>query len=102
MERDKGDSEVLVVKPAVNGMPDDTSRVVVTSYLDHPFGQAFAAYEAGKNEVRLVSGIQTHGVFEANSFSEELGGLRPAFQVPQGVGLGFGGMLDRLPWRKLP
>lgn len=100
MESDRGDSEILVVKPAVNEMPDDTSRVVVTSYLDHPFGQVFAAYEAGRNGISLVSGLQTHGVFEESSFSEELGKPQPEFRSPQGVGLGFGDLLEQLPWRK--
>lgn len=100
VEGDEGDSDVLVIKPAVNRMPGDVSRVVVTSYLDHPVGQVFAAYEAAKGGVSLVSGLQTHGVFEENGFSEELGRLQPEFRVPLGAGLGFGNLLEKLSWCK--
>ncbi|MCX8238964.1 MAG: hypothetical protein ACKVKH_13275 [Verrucomicrobiales bacterium] len=101
MENDLGDSEVIVVKPAVNQMPDDLSRVVVTSYLDHPLGQTFAAFEAAQGGVRKVSGLQTHGIFEKTIFSEELGPVQPDLQVPNGFGLGFGEILEKLPWVKL-
>lgn len=100
LERDRGDSEVLVVKPAVQEMKSGP-RVVVTSYMDHPLGQAFAAWEAAKAGGAEVCGLQTHGLFEANEFTEELGEVSPEFQVPGGAGLGFDDLLDALPWSKL-
>ena len=100
LERDRGDSEVLVVKPAVQEMKSGL-RVVVTSYMDHPLGQAFAAWEAAKAGGTEVCGLQTHGLFEANEFTEELGEVSPEFQVPGGAGLGFDDLLDALPWSKL-
>lgn len=100
VEEEGGDSEVLVVKPAVNEMKEG-ARVVVTSYLDHPLGQAFAAWEAARSEVREVCGLQTHGVFAEDEFTEVLGEVRPQFRVPGGSGLGFGDLLERLPWTKL-
>lgn len=102
VENDRGDSEVLVVKPAVNRMPDYSGRVVVTSYLDHPVGQRFAAFEAARAGVKEISGLQTHGVFKKTTFSEELGPVRPDFQVPKGPGLGFGDLLEDLPWIAVP
>ena len=100
VEEDRGDSEVLIVKPAVNGMLNG-ERVVVTSYMDHPLGQAFAAWEAARAGVTEVCGLQTHGLFAANGFTEALGRVRPGFGVPEGAGLGFGDLLEGLPWSRL-
>jgi len=100
VEEDRGDSEVLIVKPAVNEMVQG-ERVVVTSYMDHPLGQVFAAWEAARAGVTEVCGLQTHGLFTANGFTEALGQVRPEFGVPEGAGLGFGDLLEELPWMRL-
>jgi len=101
MARDGGASEVLVIKPAIEEIPRAPSqRIVVTSYLDHPIGQCFAAYEAGKSGIKEICGLQSHGVFVANSFSEELGELSPAFRPPAGKGLGFSNLLRSIDWVK--
>jgi O-succinylbenzoate synthase len=90
MARDGGASEVLVIKPAIEGIPGASNqRIVVTSYLDHPIGQCFAAYEAGKSGIREICGLQSHGVFAANPFGEELGELSPVFRPPSDKGLGI-------------
>ena len=102
MARDGGMSEVLVVKPAVEEIPRTLSqRIVVTSYLDHPIGQRFAAYEAGRAGIEEICGFQSHGVFAATPFSEELGELSPDFRGPVGKGLGFSGLLEGLQWEKM-
>lgn len=101
LELDRGDSDVQVVKPAVQEMKSG-SRVVVTSYMDHPLGQAFAAWEAARAGVKEVCGLQTHGLFEPDEFSEILGPVSPEFKIPEGAGLGFGDLLESLPWTKLP
>lgn len=100
VEADGGRSEVLVVKPAVNEMIVD-DRVVVTSYLDHPLGQVFAAWEAARAGVKRVCGLQTHGVFQDDEFTEVLGEVGPDFVLPEGVGLGFGDLLEDLDWVRL-
>ncbi|MDG1669626.1 MAG: hypothetical protein P8H96_02070 [Akkermansiaceae bacterium] len=101
MARDRGTSEVLVIKPAIEEIPSASSqRVVVTSYLDHPIGQCFAAYEAGKSGISEICGLQSHGVFVANPFSEELGELSPVFRPPVEKGLGFSDLLGGLDWVK--
>ena len=101
MSEDDGRSEVLVVKPAVEEIPENsTQRIVVTSYLDHPLGQCFAAYEAGKGEILEICGLQSHGVFASNRFSEALGEVGPQFRVPEGNGLGFKDLLEGLNWEK--
>lgn len=97
---DRGDSGILIVKPAVNEMLDG-KRVLVTSYMDHPVGQVFAAWEAARAGVTGVCGLQTHWVFASNPFTEVLGEVKPEFTVPEGAGLGFGDLLEGLSWRRL-
>lgn len=95
-----------VVKPARDrttaGLP------VFTSYMDHPVGQVWAAYCAAKyytskpeHEVPLC-GLITHHLYEPTEFSRCLGlKIMPDFPVPEGPGLGFGDILEKLDWQKL-
>ena len=95
-----------IVKPARHvstaGLP------VFTSYMDHPLGQCWAAYNAaafytGKpvEDVPLC-GLVTHHVYRPNAFSEAMGmNITPEFPVPAGTGLGFDSLLAALPWKKL-
>lgn len=99
--RDEGGAQVLVLKPAVDEDQKTHLRKVVTSYLDHPLGQVFAAYEAAEWGVKEVCGLQTHGAFEMNDFSELLGEVGPEFVVPEGTGLGFGELLGGLAWKRM-
>lgn len=106
-------ADILVIKPAVDepyALGDAAAaankRVVVTSSMDHPVGQVFAAWEAGRLGLFFpgiveVCGLQTHHLFEPNDFSAQLGGWAPEFQPPDGAGLGFAGLLEDLPWRRL-
>lgn len=81
-------------------------RIVVTSYMDHPVGQSWAAYEAEKvkalyaNSLALC-GLMTQELYEPNSFSECLPPLTPRFRAAEGTGLGFDSLLDKLPWARL-
>jgi O-succinylbenzoate synthase len=84
----------------------ELQRVVVTSYMDHPLGQAFAAWEAGRLALQFpglvgVCGLQTHHLFEPDAFTEALGPWAPSFQAPPGKGLGFDDLLGKLPWKRL-
>lgn len=106
-------AQVTVIKPAVDepfllaeAAAMNSQRVVVTSYMDHPLGQAFAAWEAARLGLLFpglvgVCGLQTHHLFEKDAFVERLGGWRPEFTVPGGTGLGFDEELAVLPWVKL-
>lgn len=95
-----------IVKPARH--QSTTGLPVFTTYMDHPLGQCWAAYNAavfytGKpaEEVPLC-GLVTHHVYRPNEFSERLGmDITPEFPVPQGTGLGFDDLLAALPWKKL-
>lgn len=95
-----------LVKPArhmsTTGMP------VFTSYMDHPLGQCWAAYNAaayytGKPEAEVpFCGLLTHLNYKPNPFSEQLGfNITPDFPVPAGTGLGFDALLAALPWKSL-
>ncbi|WP_411827432.1 hypothetical protein [Luteolibacter sp. AS25] len=106
-------AQVTVVKPAVDepfllseGAAMNSQRVVMTSYMDHPLGQAFAAWEAARTELLFpglvgVCGLQTHHLFEKDEFTEQLGAWKPDFKIPNGTGLGFDDALAALPWMKL-
>lgn len=107
-------AQVVVVKPAVDepwllaeAAAARGQRVVVTSYMDHPLGQAFAAWEAGRLALQFpglvgTCGLQTHHLFEPDAFVEALGPWTPDFHAPPGTGLGFDELLDKLPWKRVP
>jgi o-succinylbenzoate synthase len=106
-------AQVLVLKPAIDEpwlLAEAAAKrgrpLVVTSYMDHPLGQCFAAWEAARLGLTFrglvpVCGLQTHHLFEANAFSEYLGPWSPTFQPPGGKGLGFDDLLDALVWTRL-
>lgn len=112
VEQPPFEAEIRVLKPAVNRMAEvlrqaEASRqqVVVTSYMDHPLGQSYAAWQAGQAaqlypERVLDGGLITHGLFEADAFGEALGKPSPVFQPASGEGLGFGNLLESLAWKK--
>lgn len=95
-----------LVKPARHH--STTGLPLFTTYLDHPLGQCWAAYNAavyytGKpaSDVPLC-GLVTQHIYRPNAFSEELGmDITPEFRVPKGTGLGFDDILAALPWKKL-
>ncbi len=106
-------AQVMVVKPAIDepfllgeAALANQQRVVITSYMDHPVGQAFAAWEAARLGLQFpglvgICGLQTHHLFEPDVFTEALGPWSPNFKVPDGTGLGFDDLLDALPWTRL-
>lgn len=107
-------AQVMILKPAVDepwllaeAAASRGQQVVVTSYMDHPLGQAFAAWEAGRLALQFpgligTCGLQTHHLFEPDAFTEALGPWTPAFNAPPGTGLGFDDLLDKLPWKRVP
>ena len=90
-------AQVLVMKPAVQTLkPVDTAqRLVVTSYLDHPFGQMTAAYMASfaSNE---ACGVLSHTVYENNPFAEQIEHKGPYLEAVPGYGFGFDELLKKL------
>ena len=93
---------VRIVKPAWEEVPKDRARTVITSAMDHPLGQLFAAWEAARFEGNLDDcGLLTHWLFEPDLFSESLGVDGCRLVPPQDAGLGLGELLDTLPWKAL-
>lgn len=81
--------------------------LVLTSAMDHGLGQMYAAYEAAVARRELgdtvgLCGLSTHHLFKPDPFFERIKG-RGGHLIPDrsGGGLGFGDVLERLPWRKL-
>ncbi len=107
-----GAAAVMVIKPAIDepfllaeAASRNLQKVVLTSYMDHPVGQTFAAWEAARLGLQFpglvaVCGLQTHHLFEPGAFSEMLGPWGPAFQPPDGLGLGFDDLLEEVPWTR--
>ena len=106
-------AQVMVIKPAIDepfllgeAALGHQQRVVITSYMDHPVGQTFAAWEAARLGLQFpglvgMCGLQTHHLFEPDAFTEALGPWSPDLKVPDGTGLGFDDLLDALPWTRL-
>jgi o-succinylbenzoate synthase len=106
-------AQVMVIKPAIDepfllgeSALSHQQRVVLTSYMDHPVGQAFAAWEAARLELQFpglvgLCGLQTHHLFEPDEFTEVLGPWSPEFKIPEGHGLGFSDLLEAQPWTRL-
>ncbi len=105
---------VRVLKPATDPVEDlaraaerRALRTVVTSYMEHPLGQVYAAWSAAKLSVEFpdtidpVCGLLTHELFEPDAFIEKLRIDGCRLVPPGGNGLGFDDLLDGLPWKKL-
>lgn len=104
--------DVIVLKPAVQRRSEVLLRanelripVCVTSYLDHPVGQTYAAFVAAE-ALKLSSTLETcgllsHEAYEPNAFSERLRTDGPRLIPPDGAGLGFDDLLAALPWEEL-
>lgn len=110
---DVDDAAISVIKPAIqNPMPMVTvaaklhKKIVITSYLDHPLGQATAAYAAAlackhAPETVLRCGLISHPVYAANAFSERLAISDERLVPAAGTGFGFDDELAALEWTRL-
>lgn len=104
--------DAVVVKPArrdwrIVAEKHAQSPLILTSAMDHGLGQMFAAYEAAiarrEHGDRIgLCGLSTQHLFEPDDFFERIqvkgGHMKPDLS---GGGLGFGEVLERLPWRRL-
>jgi O-succinylbenzoate synthase len=103
--------DAVVVKPArrdwraVAGLHPE-KRLVMTSAMDHALGQMFAAYEAAlaaaSGHALDFCGLCTEHLFEKDAFFERVSSHGGQLSADRGGGgLGFGEVLDSLPWRRL-
>ena len=103
--------DAVVIKPArrdwrgVAALHPD-KRLVMTSAMDHALGQMFAAYEAATAVAEGFTldycGLCTEHLFEKDAFFERVsspGGVLEADR--SGGGLGFGDVLEKLPWKRI-
>jgi O-succinylbenzoate synthase len=97
--------QYLIAKPAiqdVQSLMDPKQITLITSYLDHPLGQVYAAYMAAelqkKEGVQKVHGLHSHYAYEFNPFSQELAWASHRFKVPAGMGCGFDVLLQNQQW----
>ncbi len=95
-----------LVKPARHH--SNSGLPVFTTYLDHPLGQCWAAYNAAlfykdkPAEDIPLCGLVTQHIYRPNAFAEELGlDISPDFIPPTGTGLGFDALLASVAWKKL-
>ena len=95
-------TDVLIHKPALNDtFPQFEGEIVVTTYMDHPVGQFGAAYVAATHRVSARCGLFTHVLFESNEFLERIRADGARLLPPEGTGIGFDDLLERLPWQRL-
>jgi o-succinylbenzoate synthase len=110
-----GEYDISVVKPAINNLEKvcDAAQmagrsVVITSYMDHPVGQCYAAYCAGQMRGKyggLINercGLVTHGLYGSDDFTERMGAVSPSLNLDiGGNGLGFDDLLERVDWTRV-
>ncbi len=92
-----------VWKPAWQAKPRQLQpqRSIVTSAMDHPLGQAWAAWNAAATCPDALCGLRTDHLYAPNAFQESLGPWQPAWPQIAGTGLGFDELLPQLTWTRL-
>ena len=90
-------------KPAWQELPSTVSAesVVVTSAMDHPVGQCWAAYCAVQAGVKQVCGLRTDHLFASDDFLQRMGPRGPEWPQLGGTGMGFDTLLENLPWTRI-
>lgn len=99
----------IIHKPAVEKQPvlaNPMTRLVVTTYLDHPLGQMCAAYSAAQLQTLYPSqveycGLLTHYCYHADPFIQTVQTRGPHLIPSKGTGLGFNALLQEVPWQNL-
>ncbi len=107
-----GGFDAVVVKPARRDWRTVAERhpgkpLVLTSAMDHGLGQMYAAYEAAVARQEIgdrvgLCGLSTQHLFDSDAFFERIK-VSGGWMTPDknGGGLGFGDVLESLPWRLL-
>jgi O-succinylbenzoate synthase len=102
-------AKIIIHKPAIEPICklfNPQMRLVVTSYLDHPFGQMCAAYIAAKladcyPQQILDCGLLSHRCYEKHSFADDISSKGPNLYPAEGTGFGFDTLLEGTIWQNL-
>lgn len=99
---------IRVVKPSRDGTEElgRFQRVVFTHSLDHPLGQACAAWAAAryyqqKPKQIEVCGLADPGIFEVPDFNKAWPSAGPRMKPVPGTGFGFDEILPALNWERV-
>jgi O-succinylbenzoate synthase len=104
--------DVIIIKPAVSDVASSLvkaknwhKRIVITSYLDHPVGQLWAAWSAAnaaKETTIDLCGLLSQNAYEPNPFQTLLKTQGPELLPPHGTGIGWNEELETLcEWKEL-
>jgi O-succinylbenzoate synthase len=100
-------AQVEIIKPALHTMQKRRQRAVITSSMDHPIGQLFAAREAAAYynahpAATEICGLASHVLYEPDPFIERMRcDSENRLIFPGGTGFGFDDLLEALPWQRL-
>lgn len=99
-------SSTLILKPAIQSpeqLISATQPLIVTSYLDHPLGQLAAAYTTCQleNYSDRIHGLNSHYLYQENTYSRQLSSKGPKFIFPVGTGFGFNELLEEESWQPI-
>ncbi|OGQ06190.1 MAG: hypothetical protein A2W61_01250 [Deltaproteobacteria bacterium RIFCSPLOWO2_01_44_7] len=105
--------QVVVLKPAIQDLNSIwpvlkkvPTRIVFTSYMDHPVGQLGACFVAARfyktnPHCEEVCGLMSQSIFEKTPYQECITTKGPQLIPPDGVGVGFADLLEKEPWKRL-
>lgn len=105
---DMPNAPVRVVKPTRDGTEElgKYLRVVFTNSLDHPFGQACAAWAAARYyqqspKRKEVCGLGDPGLYEVSDFHKAWPATGPRLKPTVGTGFGFDELLHSAAWERV-
>lgn len=92
-------AKVLILKPAVQTLrtPNTLQKLIITSYLDHPFGQMCAAYMAALANTSSSEpcGLLSHFTYQDHPFAQMINHRGPYLLPVKGYGFGFDELLQK-------
>ncbi len=101
-------AQVRILKPAREGVEElaKYSRLIFTHGMDHPLGQACAAWAASRfyaNHPKKteVCGLAAPSLYEPNDFSKQWTCEGPRMKPTTGMGFGFDDLLVGLKWERI-
>ena len=101
-------AQIRILKPAREGLEElaKYDRLIFTHGMDHPLGQACAAWAASRfysahPKKMDVCGLGSPFLYEPDEFSKAWSSEGPRIKPTPGMGFGFDQILQRLDWERL-